>query len=468
MSASAASVAQASPSRSTPTRDPPRLQVLSALLTFSFAALLLGSGDSLAATISAEWKELLFWGLLVMLLSFFPIAVDDASLTLDEPILLAVALLYPPEVAALVAFFAAIDVREIRRQTVFLRALYNRVQIGFSVYLAGSAFRAVSEGNLDPWPIAIVGTAAAVAAEYLANVALVSLHVRVRWRVDFRNAVRKLKVGDMGQFLATHLGYGILALVLAHMFRGIGAWSVATFLVPILVARQMLIRGQAIETLAEELRNRDRLLRKVSDRIVEERRDERLRVAGDLHDGMLQELTRAWFLSQLTQRKSEECSSASDDLRELGTSLERSIESLRLTIRDLKESSLGRGGLLPTIDSLVRDARLDWRAKINLHVPTTLEVSTETQIVVYQVAREALLNALKHGQSSKIWVRLYKELEKLILEVEDDGIGFRPELTDSAMHFGIGLMQERVRASGGHIEIQSTAQGSSVKAVFPT
>ena len=421
MSASATSVAQASPSRSTPTRDPPRLQVLSVVLTLAFVALLLRAGDSLSATISAEWKQLLFWGVLVILLSFFPIAVDDASLTLDEPILLAVALLYPPEVAALVAFFAAIDVREIRRQTVFLRALYNRVQIGFSVYLAGSAFRAVTNGNLDPWPTAIVGTAAAVAAEYLANVVLVSLHARERWRVDFRNALRKLKVGNMGQFLATHLGYGSLALVLAHMFRGIGAWSVATFLVPILVARQMLIRGQAIEVLAEELRNRDRLLKKVSDRILDERRDERLRVAGDLHDGMLQELTKIWLLSKLTQRKSEGASLTSENVRELATNLESCIELLRFVIRDLRESLLGRGGLLPTIDGLVRDARLDWRAKIDLQVPTTLEISTDTQIVVYQVAREALLNALKHGQASVIWVKLYIQSGKLILEVEDDG-----------------------------------------------
>lgn len=469
MSAFATSVAQASPSRPAPARDPPRLQILSAALTLLLVCLLLRGGDTLAATLLAEWKQLLFWSVLVMFISFFPITVDDALLTLDEPILLALALLYPPEVAALVALSASVDVREFKGQIVFPRAMYNRAQVGLSVYLAGSAFRAVTDGDLDPWLIAIMGTAAAVAAEYFANVLLVSLHARVRWRLDFWGAVRKLKVGETGQFLATYLGYGTLALVLAHLFQGVGAWSVATFLVPILVARQMFVRGQALQSMAEMLRNRDRLLEKVSDRILDERRDERIRLAGDLHDDVLQALTKIWLSARLLEKQQGVDASSSEDLKELIQVSECSIESLRRVVHDLKESPIGGwGGLVPNLRSLVRNLRLEWKANIQLRLPDAVELEPATEFVAYQIAREALINSLKHAHASVI-VALVRVLgSELVLVVEDDGVGFSMQTVDSASHFGIDLMDERTRSVGGNIRISSVkGHGTQVTARFP-
>jgi signal transduction histidine kinase len=467
MAASAASVTEASPSRPAPTRDPPKLRILSAALTLLLATLLIRAGDSLTSTMLEEWESLLFWSVLVAIVSFFPIPIDDTSLTLDEPILLALALLYPPEVAAVVALFACIDLREFKGQLDLARALYNRVQIGLSVYIAGAAFRSITQGQLDPWPIAIWGTGAAVAAEYLANVLLVSLHVRVRWRLDLQGAVRKLKVGGTWQFLATYLGYGTLALVLAHLFRGVGPWSVAMLVVPILVARQMLIRGQAIDALAEKLRKRDQLLKNLSDRILDERRDERLRVAGELHDETLQNLTQLWLLSSLLKTRNAG-SPQSDHLGELVAASEASIDSLRHIIRDLRESPLGRVGLIATVESLVSNARLDWRTKIELDAPATLELPADSQLVVYQVAREALMNALKHSQATLIKMKLYIESGQLMLNVEDNGVGFRPELVDSSVHFGLALMQERVHGFDGQVQIEtSPKKGTRVTATFP-
>lgn len=468
MSASAASVAQASPSRPTPTRDPPSALALSGVLSLLLGALLVRGSDSLVTTILVEWKPLLFWGLLVAVLSFFPIAVEDARLTLDDPILLAIALLYPPEAAAVLALLASCDVREIRGQISVSRALFNRVQIGLCIYLAGATFRFVTGGNLDPWPVAAIGTGAAVAAEYIANVLLVSLHVRMRWRLDMRAAVRRLKVGSAGQFLATHLGYGSLALVVSHLFLEVGAWSVAAFLVPILVARQMLIRGQAIQALAERLRTRDRVLERLSDRIVDERRDERQRVAGDLHDEVLQDLTRIWLSARLLEKEQTASGSMSDDLKDLVHASEISIESLRKLMRGLKESSTGWGGLIPTLQGLVRDLRLEWKANIHLALPEALEIEPTAQFVAYQVVREALINSLKHSGASLIDVSLQVGEGVLEVQVQDNGAGFALETVDFSIHFGLALLEERVNELGGHASIQSSpSKGTTVKAVFP-
>jgi signal transduction histidine kinase len=469
MSVTAAFVAQTSPSsRSAPTRDPPRLRILAAVLTVAVAGLFIRNGDSLVATLVVEWRSLVFWAVLIALVSIFPIKVDDALLTVDEPILLALAILYPPEVAALVALMASVDVREFKGQLAFARALFNHMQVGLSVYLAAEAFRLVTGGNLAPWPIAAIGTGVAVSAEYLTNVFLVSLHARVRWGLDLTGAVRKLKVGQRSQFLATYLGYGSLALVLVHLFRFVGAWSTVAFLVPILVARQMLVRGEELQALSEKLRSRDRLLKKVSDRIVDERRDERSRLAGDLHDEVLQTLTQIWLSARILEKQQKATGHVLDEVRDLVRVSEGCIESFRRVIHDLKDWPDGWAGLIPTLEGLIRDLRIEWKKSIQLNAPDVLEVETSTQFVIYQIVREAIVNSLKHARASLIRVLIEVSNREITLSVEDDGVGFSLETVESTSHFGLRLMGERSRSVGGAIHISSErGRGTQITARFP-
>lgn len=469
MSASAASVAQASPSsRLTPTRDPPNLRILAAVLTLVVAGLFIRNGDALVATLVAEWRSLVFWAALIALVSIFPIRVDDALLTVDEPILLALAILYPPEVAALVALMASVDVREFKGQLVFARALYNHMQIGLSIYVAAQAFRLVTGGDLAPWPVAVIGTAVAVSAEYLTNVFLVSLHARVRWGLDLKGAVRKLKVGQRSQFLATYLGYGSLALVLVHLFQLVGAWSTVAFLLPIMVARQTLVRGEALETLSEKVRSRDRLLKKVSDRIVDERKDERSRIAGDLHDEVVQALTQIWLSARILEKQQKATGQVSDELQALVRSSEACIELFRRVIHDLKDWPDGWAGLIPTLEGLIRDLRIEWKKNIQLDVPDVLEIDSSTQFVIYQITREALVNSLKHADASSVRVAIEVSDNELTLSVEDDGVGFSLETADPTSHFGLRLMGERSRSVGGTINISSErGRGTQITATFP-
>jgi signal transduction histidine kinase len=317
--------------------------------------------------------------------------------------------------------------------------------------------------------IAALGTGAAVIAEYMANVLLVSSHARVALKLDLRTALRRLKVGGAGQFLATHLGYGFLALVLTRLFRDVGPWSVAAFLVPILVARQMLIRGEAISALRDQLRSRERLSEKLSDRILDERRDERMRLAGDLHDDLLQDLTKLWLSAQIVKREQESAGGVSDDLLDLVRASDTSVESLRGLIRGLRQSSAaGWGGLTQTLEALVRDLRLEWKAKIELSLPHSVELNSATQFTAYQVVREALINSLKHAAGSCVAVSAQVEEHGLLVKIEDNGIGFDLETVDSSIHFGLALMKERVHTLGGELIIETSPnKGTKIHARFP-
>lgn len=464
--ASAASVLEAPHSARTPVRDPLAAHLLTAAVAALLIALLARGAESLAETIAAHWPALLFWVVLVFIVNLFPVTVGDARLSLDMPLLLTVALLYGPETSGLLAFAAAIDLREVKREVGLSRAVFNRSQIALSIYLASLAFENVA-GSLEPWWRAVAGTSVALSVDAVANYSFVALHAAVRRHQSVGSAARSLTVDGGLTFRSTYLGYGALALVLARLFMDVGAWAVVGFLIPTLVAREMLIRGQELQRVTEALRARERLLERLVDRVGDERRDERLRIAGDLHDDVLQALTGIWLLAKYVQQQKDP-EVAATDLVQLVADTEGAIHSLRMVIHDLKESPVGRGGLIPALESLVRDLRLDWKMEIELATPKSVNLGQEEQLLVYQFVREALLNALKHSRASEIHLVIQDRGDLVTIAVEDNGIGFNAHATDRTAHFGIGLMEERVARAGGTLEIRTAHNaGTRLSASFP-
>jgi signal transduction histidine kinase len=466
MTASSLSVFQHSRTARSPNRDPLSAHLFTGGVVAILAFLLVQDRESILQTIQTRWPELVFWTALVFVVDLFPIRAGERWLTMDVPILLAVAFLYTGEAAAAVALLGAIDVREIRREVSLLRAIFNRGQIALSILIAGKAFHLIA-GGLEPWTMAMAAAALALALEYAVNVFLVTAFGLLLPSLPGapRQSSRVLSVGKPGPFLATYLGYGVLALVLAYLFARVGAWSVVSFLIPTLVARQMLIRGQSLELMAQELRDSERLLKRLVDRAVDERHDERLRIASDLHDDVLQALTRLWFLAKILERQGLP---DSPELHELVDGSEMSIESLRKVIHDLNKSPLGRGGLVPTLRQLARDLQLEWKTRVRLEAPSKLNLDAQRQVLAYQVTREAILNALKHSGGTEVRVLVAQDPDAVVLTVEDDGIGFEIERVNQASHFGLDLMKQRVQRAGGEIRIQSELRvGTRLMARIP-
>jgi signal transduction histidine kinase len=425
------------------------------------------SRESIAGALG-HWPDFLFWAVLLGVVNLLPVAVDQLSLTVDTPIALAMAFLYPPGLAAAIGFLATMDTREFQGKIDLSRALFNRIHAALSIFVAGAVLHAVVD-NADFWWSSFIGAAAAVVVDYIVNVLLVIL-VQVR-DSDFkpRAAIAQLRVGHPGVFLGTYFGYGLLALVVAELFLGVGAWSVIAFLVPILAARQLFVRSQELERLAAMLRRHDLLIQSLFHRMEDERRDERQRIAGDLHDDVLQSLTKIWMLGSLIDKELPESSPGRPDVVELREVADASIDSLRQILHELRESPLGRGGLLPTLESLVRDLRLETKIRIELQVPSQApHIPPAIQLAAYQVAREALLNSIRHAEASLVRVGVSVRNGELNVSIRDDGRGFSAERVDSGHHFGLGLMRERVQMVGGCLTIDDAGgQGTRVLAKMP-
>jgi signal transduction histidine kinase len=451
----------------TPSRSSVLPRVLSLLAGATIAILLLLGRDELYVAMRRNWQELLFWLVLILLANLFDVEIAPLQFTLDTPLLLATALLYGPAAAAAVVLLGSSDAREFRRAVSPSQAVYNRSQIAISVFFAGVLFHATS-GSSSSWPASILGTAAAVGVFHLLNTSFVAGYVAAEGRGSPALVFRRLVIGRPLEYGVTYFGYGILALVLARLFKEVGGWSVVLFLIPIVVAQIALVRAEKLRLLAERLRSRERLLELLSDRVVEERRDERIRIACGLHDDVLQSLIRISQLGFFLKRETPSETQAADDAAELVQISNDTIRILREVVGDLRKSPLGRGGLVRTLRDLSRDLQIQWRTRISVTGPRELPLSAEGQLAAYHVAKEGILNALKHAGASSVQVSVHPVGESVSVEVVDDGHGFDPEGVDESMHFGLGLLRERAHMLGGRFLLESTpGSGTRLVVVLP-
>jgi signal transduction histidine kinase len=128
---------------------------------------------------------------------------------------------------------------------------------------------------------------------------------------------------------------------------------------------------------------------------------------------------------------------------------------------------LGPGGLNATLELLANQLEAAGSPSIELSLGD-VGGSSLAQLLIYQVAREALNNAARHSRASKITVRLFRNEGLIRLVVEDDGVGFDATQVDRDAHFGLQLIAERVEAGRGRVVVDSRlGAGTRVMATLP-
>jgi signal transduction histidine kinase len=116
---------------------------------------------------------------------------------------------------------------------------------------------------------------------------------------------------------------------------------------------------------------------------------------------------------------------------------------------------------------LAKSVESETDAKIHLDLDD-VRGSSANQLLIYQIAREALQNAVKHSRASLIQIELAIEGSTARLSVSDDGIGFDPTMVDRESHFGLQLLAERVDAAAGVLDVMSAAGvGTTIVVAVP-
>lgn len=188
---------------------------------------------------------------------------------------------------------------------------------------------------------------------------------------------------------------------------------------------------------------------------------ERNRLALELHDAVSQKLfslvLNAEAAATLLDRDANEARAQVVKLQELAT---QALDELRSLIFELRPPDLERDGLCGALRKHVDVLRRLQPTQIELKGDLELAPDPRRDQDVFRIAQEALQNALRHAHATHILLRLRAEDGQLLLDVEDDGVGFDPDGADvRSQRLGLTSMEERAQRLGARLEIRS-AQGA--------
>jgi len=211
---------------------------------------------------------------------------------------------------------------------------------------------------------------------------------------------------------------------------------------------------------AEE--ERDRLRAKEIE--ARSQREERRRIARDLHDVVLQDLAGALQSVRLIHLRSR---GTALDLGEELQALRRATLGLRSAIYDLRLEK--ERPFVKSVESLVElNRQLTPERGISLMIEDDFpaRLPAEVSVELLRVLQEALTNARRHSRATSVEVSLRMEGEAVLAGVFDDGRGFDPSSTRAGV--GLSAMRERADALGGEIEVESRpGEGTKVRLRIP-
>lgn len=227
---------------------------------------------------------------------------------------------------------------------------------------------------------------------------------------------------------------------------------------PVFAQREFTRVAEAIDHLAAALATSQQAQRRLSHQLIRLQEDERHTLAMELHDEMGQTLTAISVTAAYLERNAGRLDAPriAECARDLRRDIRTGGEQMRAMLRQLRPHSLDGPGL----DSALRDLLATWQQResgtdFTLVMPAVLPpLGQDAGLVLYRVVQEALTNVVRHSAAPHCQVCIEVEVNRLVLRIEDDGIGLP---TDGVLR-GCGLLgiAERVHMVDGEVVVRSS------------
>jgi signal transduction histidine kinase len=186
-------------------------------------------------------------------------------------------------------------------------------------------------------------------------------------------------------------------------------------------------------------------------------REDRRRVARDLHDGLAQELA---FISCQSKRLAR--SFDGEIVSYVGLAAQRALDESRALIGGL--STVSDEPLERAIGRAARDVAARGGACVELSVQRDVRLRPEAGEALVRIVREAVSNAVRHGGAENVRVELVSG-DLLYLRIDDDGLGFSGQ---PVAGFGLTSMRQRAEALGGSLQLEPRpGGGTSIEISLP-
>lgn len=236
------------------------------------------------------------------------------------------------------------------------------------------------------------------------------------------------------------------------------------------------VRDNVSQSILDELpslRLKTAELRDLSVRIMESQDAERRRIARELHDSAGQTLAAlSMRLGQLARDAENRPAQFARGIEDAHVLVERLSKEIRTTSYLLHPPLLEETGLSSALTWYVQGLRERSDLDIRLTIPPGFErVPADAELVIFRIVQESLTNVHRHSGSKTASIRISREDDRIIVEVQDQGHGVPPEKLAKIQSQGTGLgiagMRERLRPFKGELLVESNATGTKILATLP-
>jgi two-component system, NarL family, sensor histidine kinase LiaS len=194
---------------------------------------------------------------------------------------------------------------------------------------------------------------------------------------------------------------------------------------------------------------------------------ERTRISRELHDAILQDLFSVRLIAGGLQTALPPDSALQPQITALETTTSTMLREMRALLLELRPLPFAQLGLTEGLKELAAG----YSTRLGISVDTeiaSVQLNARAQQALLRISQEALANAVRHGNATKISLSLKEFPADVALTIADNGIGFHPGERETQYGLGLRLMQERIQELNGTLKIKSDpGQGTSICVSLP-
>lgn len=207
---------------------------------------------------------------------------------------------------------------------------------------------------------------------------------------------------------------------------------------------------------------------KLNDRkldIFENQELDRKRIASELHDTSLQDLTHLIHQIELSSMYIDvDPVRAKLELEDVSNQLRKVIQDIRNTIFDLRPMSFDDLGLDDAIDEYISFIKKKCECNFNTDIDNIDYLEEKEKLAIYRIIQECLMNCAKHSFAKNVNLKLKDCETEIIIIVEDDGVGIERDkiINQDNTHYGLAIIKDRAGYLNGTCMIESDHNNGTI------
>ena len=207
----------------------------------------------------------------------------------------------------------------------------------------------------------------------------------------------------------------------------------------------------------------------LNERLMKAQEQERIRIAGELHDGVMQEMLAVTMMLGTAKRRIADTSEAKATIDKAQQKLIQAGTDIRQLSHDLHPPLLQEAGLPKAVQGYCEQFSTASGIPVACEADERIgDLSRGAALALFRIVQEALGNAAKHASAKRIVVRLNRSDGAVSLSVSDDGVGLDRGRLATAGGLGLIMMRERASQLNGTFEFESApGRGTTIRVVIP-